>query len=489
MAKLINPIFLLLVIMTGIMSCTENDTTLNVKTYNKLDEIVANRKKQLVHYMESIHQKAASIKEDEVMRNFFTLKKEYYHLTKTSKLPERFNRKIQKLNHDIQHHYILNYLQFYDILFIDSNGHIFYTIKKQKDYLKNVFKGKLSHTALSAQLEKRTSESFVDFQFYDISGEPSAFFIEPIVNNEDISGWIVLQCAINKINSLFSFHKNLGATGEVFLVNENHYMLTDSRFKASSSILKQRLATENMSRKFAERKGHKSVIDYRDKRVYSSFEVFEFLKSQWLIIAKIDEDEVITNHYMQHQNEFPDLFKPAGRKYSHEVTFFKPPDSLIMNVDMDEFRRVDSTAVLYTPGVSTCTVVSVSYPGHFTYIAHISPFDKIYGESKTDLLGQILKRLTYFEILQSEKQNLEFVIVTTHNKTTKNIVDILVNSGYFLSQIKLMYEPRAKYANIYYDHDLNKCIVIWRNKVGKQEFIQQTGDMVPSIGEIMKMKL
>ena len=110
--------------------------------------------------------------------------------------------------------------------------------------------------------------------------------IEPLIENGKTLGWIVMQCSINKINSIFTNNNSLGTTGELVLVNKDHYLLTNSKFRAEPTILRQQLPHENIESKFKEGQGHKLVTDYRGKKVLSSFEVFEFLGSKWLIIAR-----------------------------------------------------------------------------------------------------------------------------------------------------------------------------------------------------------
>jgi hypothetical protein len=80
----------------------------------------------------------------------------------------------------------------------------------------------------------------------------------------------------------------------VFLVNRDRLMLTDSRFQSETSILRQHLSEQNISAKFAEGRGHKIITDYRGQRALTSFEVCPVLDKEWLLIAKIDEDEVVT---------------------------------------------------------------------------------------------------------------------------------------------------------------------------------------------------
>jgi len=398
-------------------------------------------------YIEKI---AKLIKNDQAMIAFFNAKKKYYYLIKDTTLPPEIHLEIHKLKQNIQSHYLQNYLCFYDILFIDTQGEIFYTIRKQKDYHKNIFDKEFSSTILSQKLMKHPRESFVDFQFYEISGEPSAFFIEPVFNNSIPIGWFVLQCSTNKINDIFANDNNLGSTGEVLLVNKNHFLLTDSRFRVEPTILKQELPSENIISKFNEKKGFKSVIDYRNKEVVSAFEVFNFFESEWLIIAKKDREEIETELYEKRKDT---ILKQITYKITNtEYPYLDSIPNITCEkklVDMDEFRRTDDSTMLYTQGISTCTAISVIYPHHFAYLAHISPFDKIYNENRTDILKKLFKKISYFEITESEKENIQFSIACSQTKSLARTIQKIIDEGYFLSQIKVSFSPYAEYGNMY----------------------------------------
>ena len=102
-----------------------------------------------------------------------------------------------------------------------------------------------------------------------------------------------------------------------FLVNKNCYMLTDSRFYGETNILKKNLSKDNIESKFSEKKGHKTVTDYRGYRVLSSFEVVHVLNSKWLIVAKIDEDEILTEYYKKNKAKLQLQIIEAFKKQSN----------------------------------------------------------------------------------------------------------------------------------------------------------------------------
>ena len=157
---------------------------------------------------------------------------------------------------------------------------------------------------LSNYLKKPDNEQFAEFEYYPPSDEAAAFFIVALEKNQQHSGWIVLQFASNRINKILTERQELGRTGEVYLVNQKHLMLTDSRFIENSTILRQKVDTLAVKEAFQTSISEKITSDYRGINVFSSSEKFELMGIQWVIVAEIDEDEIITNQYKKYKSYF-----------------------------------------------------------------------------------------------------------------------------------------------------------------------------------------
>lgn len=449
-------------------------------TYNELNQVLILKKNGLINYLNSIKDIAAKVKTDPVLISFFKAKNEYYQLKKEGvEMPVAFGISVNSLKEKINKHYLNNYLQFYDLLFINTKGDIFFTIRKESDYQRNIHDSLFINTSFTKKLLKTPGESFTDFQFYKASGMPSAFFIEPLIENGEQQGWILLQLSIDKINHMFVDNNKLGQTGEILLVNKQHYLLTSSRFFPDETILKKKLPDQNISFKFKERKGTKQVIDYRGKQVVSAFETFNFMNTEWLIITKKDKAELVSEYYMQNQKQLEQVLSRKVQivETKHDVSPVNTPNKdHIKTVLIDDYKRVDTAAVLFTQGVSTCTSVSFVYPEKFAYMAHISPYDDIYNESRSDLMSTVINKIDYFEIADHQKSEIDIYITLTNTKTLNNILTKLLANNYQLNQIKVAYLSNADYANVYCSCN-NKSWVNWQlsnNKVILQNFIDMS---------------
>ena len=480
-------LFVILLVGVALSPAPLFSISLEEETLKRLDHIRAEKKQQLFDYMEKLQKNAFSIKSDQVMIDFFHLKSHYFELKKKAPPPEKVALKINELKEKIREHYLKNYIAFYDILFVNPAGDIFFTLRQESDYLQNLFQGSLKRSSLAKELRENPETSFVDYQFYDVSGEPSAFIVCPILKGKASAGWVVFQCAINKINRMFSTETGLGETGEVFLVNKDRYMLTDSRFYSDSSILKKHLSRENIIAKFNEKAGHKSVVDYRGFQTLTSFEVCHVAFSDWLLIAKIDEDEILTDHYRNHRGELSPLL--LHQLLSQPVKEALKPatmDDDTIVVDMDEWRKGGPDQKLLTHGVSTCTAVILSYPEKFVYMAHISTLDTLYGGHTTDLIGNMIKRITTFDIYKYERRFVNAVIISPLGTTISRAIDRLVEEGFFLSQIRCMVNGAATYATPLHICKTGETLVGWLMDPKTGKTITQSSEGVQTVSELLR---
>jgi len=454
------------------------------QAYADLQEVRNERRAQLETYFQRVHETARELCEDPNMQDFFVIWKEYVHSGMADSLSPAAKAQFDELIKNIRDYYIQKYMAFYDVLFVDLDGHIFFSIRQERDMGKNLFEGELADTRLSARLREKPRERFVDFEFYPASDEPSAFFVEQARVEGELQGWFVLQCPINKINEIFVRDPDLGETGEVLLVNERGQMLTQSRFRRNSSILQQELSEKNIRAKFAEGTGRMPVTDYRGYPVISSFEVCEVMGARWLLIAKRDEAEVLTRYFQKNTAELlPQMIEhlPTPEKNTEQR-----PRSLLAShrVDMDEFRKADAGESLMTWGVSTCTAIVLYLPGKFAYMGHASVYDKLYGNGSLDVVGHMLENIERFEIYPYQKRELHALIIAPHTESAVGAIKTLTDAGLLLSQVQVVNSPEAKCAAVCHHVDAGETWVEWEMPGGQHQW--QLANKTPDLADVLR---
>ena len=406
------------------------------------------RKAQVIAYLDAARELAGSILDDALMMDAFKA------LRCGGVAPDA------KTDLALDVHFVNEYGEFYDILFVDRNGSVFHSMRRESDYGSKLYEDPLAKTKLARSLPDADQLTFVDYEPYPPSDEPAAFFVVPVhgsakatvsVPANELLGWFVLQCPLNKLNSILSDRRGLGRSGEVYLVNTAQRMVTESRFRRDPADLQLKVNTVAVATALESGAGEQVIRDYRGVRVLSSFERFELLGATWVIVAEIDEAEAITEYYKQHRDVYlprltdtPVNAPPKPIEAADQAEMFK-------RVDTNEFARAEAGAVLRTSGVSTCTAITAVLPGRFGYLAHIGPSDRIYGKpdfGHNDCLGEMLHRLQYYDVYPHELPEVEFTIVAVHRESYVAAIDRLLGLGVELSQIRFAYQPRAQYANL-----------------------------------------
>jgi hypothetical protein len=472
-------LFIISLMIITLFSDSIPDNNIKEQTFTWLNKIKQLKKNEVIDYFSEIKNTALKTKQDKTILYAFEA------LNNEKNNPE--------LELEIDKHYIKNYSSFYDILFVNKNGYVFHSIKKESDYQKNVFAPNHSSLHWSNSLNKQTNEQFIEFEYYSPSDEAAAFFTITLKKNRQPIGWIVLQFSTNKINKILTERQELGRTGEVYLVNKKHLMLTDSRFTEDSTILRQKVDTDVIKDAFRFSEGEKIMQDYRDVVVFSSFEKFELMGIQWVIVVEVDEDEVISNHYKKYKQYFQrEILQYLATQQTATVTTSKVAPSL-KRVDINEFFKADATGGLMTLGVSTCTSIAISYPGKFAYLAHITPTDEIYinssltqfflGKHYQNIFSQLLDKIKHYDIYAYELKQLQIVIAAPHDESFIRAIDILLEHQIELSQIKLMYIPKARSINVTLKEAGKILDVTWRQNIN---IVGENMQKIDTLGAIVK---
>lgn len=414
---------------------------------------------------------------------------------RSSALTERASKPDPIMEMEIDKHFVLYYPEFYDLLFIDSSGFVFHSIRQESDYHVNLFHTGQELSRLATHLQAGPTTSIVDFEYYDPSQEPASFHVIPVGRRGRCTGWLVLQHSVNGINAILTDRAGLARTGEVYLVNKDGLLLTDSRFTRDNAILRERLPGTTTDHLIADSVENTLVLDYRGVRVFSSHEGFDLLGLPWIIYAEIDEAEVITNYYLGHVKDLLDALvfhvAMAPRATPMKPAGGAPP----VKVDMNEYALARHDETINTRGVASCTAVAICYPGRFAYLAHIGPRDLVYAERNAgrtspgrppDILADLIGRVKHFELYPSELRNLKITIIATHDEAIGGIIGKLVDEGIDLAQISIALNFSVGCANVTADPADSSLVIEWVNSPGSHESVFEDASNLEDLGSIVK---
>ena len=110
---------------------------------------------------------------------------------------------------------------FFDILFIDPQGNVVYSVGKESDLGQNVATGALRDSALGRVYAKaRLDVAIEDFAFYQPSNSFASFIGVPLTNTETgaLNGVVAFQIVPKDIDDVVNAHAGLGNKSGSFLV-------------------------------------------------------------------------------------------------------------------------------------------------------------------------------------------------------------------------------------------------------------------------------
>jgi class 3 adenylate cyclase len=173
---------------------------------------------------------------------------------------------------------------FEDVKIIGKDGDIFFSLGR-------IEKGNFLNDPL---FQKGLQSSFVDFEPFQNSKKMivvSPIFSEDSKIGDEAIGVVVSRMRTAAIDNILLNRSGLGDSGEIYIVNSNFLMLSESRFM-ENTIFQQKVDTIGVQKCFIEGIDYEGLYpDYRGISIYGSSYCAEDLG--FVLLAEIDEAETI----------------------------------------------------------------------------------------------------------------------------------------------------------------------------------------------------
>ena len=219
---------------------------------------------------------------------------------------------------------------YYDLFLVDPDtGHIIYSVSKEVDFATSLLSGPYRDTNFARAFQAARdagAASFVrlvDLEPYTPSyGAPTSFLASPIFDGPDRVGVLVLQVPLDRINEVMTSRRGWGgvgrgASGEAYLVGEDHRLRSESRFliedrksffdaveragtpastvatmaRLGTAVGLQKVETEGTRAALEGETGTRVFPDYRGVPVFSAFRPLDLPDLSWVIMSEIDREE------------------------------------------------------------------------------------------------------------------------------------------------------------------------------------------------------
>ena len=154
-------------------------------------------------------------------------------------------------------------------------------------------KGSIKTLVLPITFERSLEElTFDDITFNEELNEFTFFFGSPVFDDQEvIIGAILIEVPFAQLDAMLTHVAGLGKTGEIYLVGDDGYMRSNSRFSEESTVMQLEVDTEATRYAFENHIGVKIIEDYRGVNVLSAYTPLGLKAVDWVLLAEIDKNE------------------------------------------------------------------------------------------------------------------------------------------------------------------------------------------------------
>lgn len=182
---------------------------------------------------------------------------------------------------------------YHDVILTDMEGTIVFAAENKVYIGLNLSKGGMEGSNIVQAFKRGLLRvEITDFTYYEPFNELAAFVSAPARNKAgEVIGVLIFQIPVNRIDQIMSERAGLGQTGETYLVGEDKFMRSNSRFTTELTALKLQVDTKAVRDALDGDDGVKVIKDYRGIPVLSAYGIINIEDFFWAILCEIDVSE------------------------------------------------------------------------------------------------------------------------------------------------------------------------------------------------------
>jgi signal transduction histidine kinase/DNA-binding response OmpR family regulator len=209
----------------------------------------------------------------------------------------------QENNQDFFSNFINRY-GYHDLLLVDPQGKIFYSVKHESNYGLSLFEGNLSHSHLTKLIKRVMEEKafgMSDYAPYEPSqNRPTSFVAQPLLSSKgEVQIVVILQMMDNVLNEITQHQEGLGKTGEIYLVGNDYLMRSNSILDPHKHSVENsfkhpedgQIKTEAVELALKGEKGKIISSNYAGITVLSAYTPVKVDNHHWALVADISKEE------------------------------------------------------------------------------------------------------------------------------------------------------------------------------------------------------
>lgn len=199
--------------------------------------------------------------------------------------------KIAGLYQPLMEHYLTDY-GYVNIYFVDQDGDVMFSAIREEFTGTNLLHGKYKQFSIGQVFERGLDGvAFEDYTWQEELAEFTAYFSAPVYDGQLLLGVLVIEIPFSHLDAIMTKREGLGQTGEMYLVGEDGYMRSNSRFSDEPTILQKEVDTEATRDALNGIVGEKIIEDYRGVPVLSAYTELDLKFVNWALLVEIDEAE------------------------------------------------------------------------------------------------------------------------------------------------------------------------------------------------------
>lgn len=183
-----------------------------------------------------------------------------------------------------------------NIFLVDIDGNVVFCVRKDEHIGTNLKTGEYSSFSIGEVFKEGLNHiKFSDLSWCEDSKDFTFMAAAPVFDlTNRLLGVIIVEVPYSKIDVFLSQRDGLGETGEIYIVGDDNFIRSKSRFFTQNTILKLEIDTEGTRDAFRGNTDIKIIKDYRNIPVISAYTPLENLRDvNWILLVKIDVKEAL----------------------------------------------------------------------------------------------------------------------------------------------------------------------------------------------------
>jgi len=199
--------------------------------------------------------------------------------------------KISGLYQPLMEYYLTDY-GYVNLYFIDKDGDVMFSAIREEFTGTNLINGRYKQFSIGQVFANGLDGvTFEDYTWQETLGEFTSYFSAPVYDGQMLLGVLVIEIPFSHLDAIMTKREGLGDTGEMYIVGDDSYMRSNSRFSKEPTVLQKEVDTIATRDALDGKVGEKIIKDYRGIPVLSVYTPLDLKFVNWALLVEIDEAE------------------------------------------------------------------------------------------------------------------------------------------------------------------------------------------------------